>query len=52
MRHANFSIGQAERDAWVQHMTTAVHSMNLEAKDADMLIAYFERTATFLENWP
>lgn len=52
MRHANFSIGQTERDTWVKHMTTAVRSMNLEAEDADMLIAYFERTATFLKNQP
>ena len=52
MRHANFPIGQAERDAWVKHMTAAVRDMNLEAKDADMLIAYFERTATFVKNRP
>ncbi len=52
MRHANFSIGQTERDVWVKHMTTAVRSMNLEAEDADMLIVYFERTATFLKNRP
>ncbi len=50
MRHANFSIGQTERDTWVEHMTTAVRSMNLEANDVDKLIAYFERTATFLKN--
>lgn len=50
MRHANFSIGQTERHTWVEHMTTAVRSMNLEANDVDNLIAYFERTATFLKN--
>lgn len=50
MRHANFSIGQAERDAWVKHMTAAVRSMSLDTKDAETLIAYFHRVASHLKN--
>lgn len=52
MRHAQFSIGQAERDAWVSHMTAAVQTMEVSPEDAATLIVYFERTATFLKNQP
>ena len=50
MRHAPFSIGQRERDVWVQHMTAAVRAMGMNTEDAAMLVTYFERTATFLKN--
>ena len=50
MRHASFYIGEAERDAWMKHMTPAVRSMNLDRKDGDTLIAYFDHVASFLKN--
>ncbi|MEX2430535.1 MAG: globin [Dehalococcoidia bacterium] len=50
MRHAQFSIGQAERDAWVKHMCAAVAAMDVTPEDAAELAAYFERTATLLIN--
>ena len=50
MRHARFSIGQAQRDAWVQHMNAAVRSQDVSAGDAALLTEYFEGTATLLMN--
>ncbi|MSP79342.1 MAG: globin [Dehalococcoidia bacterium] len=50
VRHRPFSIGQQERDVWVRHMTAAVRSSTASPEDQDYLIAYFERTASFLVN--
>ena len=50
MRHAQFRIGQAERDAWVRHMTAAVKASGASQEDARELLNYFESTATFLIN--
>ena len=50
MRHARFSIGQPERNAWVRHMTAAVRAAETPPEDTRLLIDYFERTATFLMN--
>ena len=52
MRHVGFPIGQRERDAWVGHMTAAVHSAKASPGDAAVLLHYFEQTATFLMNRP
>jgi hemoglobin len=50
MRHAPFSIGQAERDAWVRHMLAAVDEAGFAEPARAALIEYFERAATFLIN--
>ena len=37
MRHVRFRIGEAERDAWLRHMRTALDSLELpEALDAQL----------------
>jgi len=50
MRHMPFAIGQAERDAWMRHMTAAVEAEHLEPALRDVLLNYFDRTATFMMN--
>jgi hemoglobin len=37
MRHARFTIGEAERDAWLRHMRTALDELELdEARDRQL----------------
>jgi hemoglobin len=37
MRHAHFAIGEAERDAWLRHMRTALDELELDpARDAEL----------------
>jgi hemoglobin len=37
MRHVRFRIGEAERDAWLRHMRTALDELGLdEALDAQL----------------
>jgi hemoglobin len=50
MRHMPFSIGQAERDAWMHHMKAAVEAEQLPTAARDLLLNYFERAATFMMN--
>jgi hemoglobin len=50
MRHIPFSIGRAERDAWVRHMRAAVEASEASAADAEALNAYFETAGTSLIN--
>jgi hemoglobin len=50
MRHASFTIGQRERDAWLGHMLAAVDEAGFEGAAREALIEYFERAATFLIN--
>lgn len=50
MRHIPFAIGQAERDAWMEHMNTAVRAEKLPEEIETALLQYFERTATFMMN--
>lgn len=50
MRHLPFAIGQAERDAWVRHMTAAVNTEPLPDSVRAAMLEYFERTATFMMN--
>lgn len=50
MRHMPFAIGQAERDAWMHHMRNSVKLENLPQEIEDILLNYFERTATFMMN--
>ena len=50
MRHAPFSIGAAERDAWLRHMLGAVASSGAGAAEASELEAYFRSAADFMIN--
>jgi len=52
MRHARFAIGEAERDAWLRHMRTALDELDLdEALDAQ-LWDYLVMAAHSLVNQP
>ncbi len=50
MRHAPFSIGLAERDAWLELMLDALRSAELDPADEAELEDYFRSTATQLIN--
>jgi hemoglobin len=50
MRHAPFTIGLAERDAWLRHMRTAVDSLNLAPEHEQTLWQYLERAALHMVN--
>jgi hemoglobin len=52
MRHAHFAIGEAERDAWLRSMRTALDDLGLdEARDAQ-LWDYLVMAAQSLVNQP
>jgi hemoglobin len=50
MRHMPFSIGRAERDAWMAHMAGAVNSLDLPPQLTRALLDYFETAATAMMN--
>jgi len=50
MRHAPFTIGPAERDAWLRHMRTAVDTLALPREQEQVLWEYLERSAYFMVN--
>ncbi|TMC00290.1 MAG: globin [Chloroflexi bacterium] len=52
LRHQPFAIGQAERDAWLRHMTAAVDSLHLAPEIRKALVDYFETTSTAMINRP
>ncbi len=52
MRHQPFAIGQAERNAWLGHMTTAVESLELAPAVRKALVDYFETASTAMINRP
>lgn len=52
MRHQPFAIGQAERDAWLGHMTAAVASLDLAPAVRKALLDYFETASTAMINRP
>jgi hemoglobin len=52
MRHQPFAIGQAERDAWLRHMTAAVESLELSPALRKALLDYFETASTAMINRP
>jgi hemoglobin len=52
LRHQPFAIGQAERDAWLAHMTAAVDSLELAPEVRKELLDYFESTSTAMINQP
>lgn len=51
-RHVPFAIGPAERDAWLLHMTDAVHRAGAHPLDEAQLIGYFNSAAAALTNRP
>jgi hemoglobin len=52
LRHAPFSIGRAERDAWMGHMLAAIDSLELPRPVRAAFVEYFERAATAMMNRP
>ena len=49
-RHMPFTIGEAERDAWMRHMAAAVEESGVDEDVAAELIGYFDRAATHMIN--
>jgi hemoglobin len=50
MRHAPFTVGPHERDAWLRHMRHAVESLGLAPEQQTVLWDYLERAAFFMVN--
>jgi hemoglobin len=50
MRHRHFTIGAAERDAWLRHMRTALDELELEPAQDDELWQYLVMAANSLVN--
>src|SRR5713226_4155119 len=50
MRHAHFTIGEAERDAWLRHMRDALDELQLEPRYDDELWRYLVMAAQSLVN--
>ena len=50
LRHAPFTIGPRERDAWLHHMRAAVESLGLDPGHEATLWTYLERAAFFMVN--
>ena len=49
-RHGHVPIGQAERDAWVRHMTEAVRGSGVSEELQARQLEYFEMAATHMIN--
>ncbi len=52
MRHAHFSIGEAERDAWLRHMRAALDELELDPEQDSQLWDYLVMAAHSLVNRP
>ena len=52
MRHAHFSIGEAERDAWLRHMRAALDEVGLDPALDAQLWDYLVMAAHSLVNRP
>jgi hemoglobin len=52
MRHARFSIGEAERDAWLRHMRTVLDELALDPAHDAQLWEYLVMAAHSLVNQP
>jgi hemoglobin len=50
MRHLPFSIGQAERDAWLGHMLAAIDEIDVPEPYATVMREYFEHGSAFMMN--
>jgi hemoglobin len=51
-RHAHWSIGERERDAWLGHMRAALDSLELPAAAHEAMWEHVERAAQMLVNAP
>jgi len=49
-RHGHVAIGQAERDAWLRHMTEAVHESDAPPAVQVRMLEYFEMASTHMIN--
>src|SRR3954452_8832600 len=52
MRHVPFTIGSAERDAWLRHMSAALDSLELPPELAEELWSYLTMAAESMRNSP
>ena len=52
MRHRHFTIGEAERDAWLRHMRTSLDELKLEPEYDAQLWDYLVMAAHSLVNRP
>ena len=50
MRHMPFSIGQAERDRWLELMRDAMQETAIDPDVAATMWPYFVQTANFMMN--
>lgn len=50
MRHMPFSIGEAERDRWLELMGQAMDEVNLAGAEREGLERFFSQTADFMRN--
>jgi hemoglobin len=50
LRHLPFTIGQAERDAWLGHMLAALDASGIPEPAASEMRRYFEDGSTFMIN--
>lgn len=50
MRHVPFSIGEAERDRWLELMGGAMDEMGVEGEARVNLGAFFDQVADFMRN--
>jgi hemoglobin len=50
MRHAPFVIGSAASEAWLKHMTAAVHAAGLDPDDEARMLDYLAMAARSLIN--
>ncbi len=50
MRHMPFAIGEAERNAWLHNMLTALDDAGFPPEVVPAMEEYFTRSATFLVN--
>ena len=51
-RHMPFSIGEAERDRWLEMMNEAMDEVALSGEARDLLGAFFAEVADFMRNQP
>ena len=50
MRHAPFVVGMAERNAWLGHMTAAVHASGAPGEAVQAFDQYFEQASLAMIN--
>lgn len=50
MRHMPFSIGESERDRWLQLMSQAIDEVGIPEEQVPLLTAFFAQVADFMRN--